>query len=287
MKLGFIGLGIMGESMAENLVKKSGETVYVFDFNPEKVEQLRQMGAIAAKDSRAVVEAADVIFTSVPKAEHVKAVHESVYDVVKPGQIFIDMSTISPYDSMALAKELTTRGAYMLDAPVVKSKQAAIDGMLGIYVGGDFAVFKTVEKYLACIGSSIEYLGANGKGAVMKICHNMLVGEIQNGVNEMMTLAAKFDINWEQFQGAIAIGGAKNFYLETKAKAIGTHDFQTAFSVENMYKDVIIARTLIDEMKLHLPGTEVIMDVYQQAMDAGFGGEDFSASVKVIEKLNK
>jgi 3-hydroxyisobutyrate dehydrogenase len=287
MKLGFIGLGIMGESMAQNLVKKSGETVIVFDFNEQKVEQLVALGAVAAKNSKEVVQQADVIFTSVPKAEHVKAVHESVYDIVRPGQIFIDMSTISPYDSVALANKLSDLGAYMLDAPVVKSKQAAIDGLLGIYVGGKQEIFIKVEKYLACIGSSIEYLGANGKGAVMKICHNMLVGQIQNGVNEMMTLAAKFDVNWEQFQGAIAIGGAKNFYLETKAKAIGTHDFQTAFSVENMYKDVTIARELINEMKLELPGTVTIMDVYQQAMDAGFGGEDFSASVKVIENLNK
>ncbi|MGL5042009.1 MAG: NAD(P)-dependent oxidoreductase [Culicoidibacterales bacterium] len=137
------------------------------------------------------------------------------------------------------------------------------------------------------MGSSIEYLGANGKGSVMKICHNMLVGQIQNGVNEMMTLAAKFDINWEQFQGAIAIGGAKNFYLETKAEAIGTHNFETAFSVENMYKDVTIARNLIAKLDLDLPATAIVMDVYNQAMASGFGSEDFSASIKVIENSNK
>lgn len=282
MKLGFIGLGIMGESMALNLVKKSGLDVYVFDFVAEKVAQLANDGAIAAQSSQEVVKQADIIFTSVPKAEHVKAVHEDVYDAIREGQIFVDMSTIAPKDSVALGTKLQEYGAAFLDAPVVKSKQAAIDGTLGIYVGGPEDIYLKVKPYLEMIGSAVVYMGASGKGLVMKICHNMLVGEIQNGVNEMMLLAKNNGIDWQEFGEAIAIGGGKNFYLETKAEAIGTENFTTAFSIENMYKDVNIATQMIQDQKLNLPGTQLVQEVYQKAMDQKLGSKDFSATYLIV-----
>lgn len=282
MKLGFIGLGIMGESMALNLVKKSKTDVYVFDFVREKVEQLASKGAVAAADAQAVVKNADIIFTSVPKAEHVKAVHESVYEVIKEGQIFVDMSTIAPNDSIALGQTLKNYGALFIDAPVVKSKQAAIDGTLGIYVGGSETAYETAKPYLEMIGSSVVYMGKNGKGLAMKICHNMLVGEIQNGVNEMMLLAKSNGIDWQEFKAAIDIGGGKNFYLETKAEAIGTENFSTAFSIENMYKDVNIAKGMISEKGLNLPGASHIQEIYQKAMDSELGSKDFSATYLVV-----
>lgn len=282
MKLGFIGLGIMGESMALNLVKKSGTEVYVFDFVEEKVQQLAAKGAIAAKSGQEVAEQADIVFTSVPKAAHVKAVHEEIYPVVRKGQIFVDMSTIAPSDSVALGEELAKRGAIFLDAPVVKSKQAAIDGTLGIYVGGPEEAYQVIKPYLEMIGSAVIYMGPNGKGLIMKICHNMLVGEIQNGVNEMMLLANKNGIGWEEFGAAIAIGGGKNFYLETKAQAIGNGDYTTAFSIENMYKDVNIAQEVIAQEGLDLPGAKLVQSVYQKAMDQNLGSEDFAATFKVV-----
>lgn len=285
MNIGFIGLGLMGESMALNLVKKSGKKVYVFDVVSDKVLELQNSGAIGCKSTKEVVENADVIFTSVPKAEHVKQVHESIYDVVREGQIFIDTSTIHPNDSLNLANELKKKKAYMLDAPLVKSKQAAIDGTLGVYVGGDKDIYEKVHPLLSCIGNNIIYMGDNGKGLVMKICHNMLVGQIQNGVNEMLCIAYKNGIDSDTFAKAIAMGGGKNLYLETKAKAIGNMDFTTAFSIENMYKDVFIAQELIKGLGLDLKGSQNVTDVYQKAMDAGFGKEDFSASFKVVSQI--
>lgn len=286
MKLGFIGLGIMGESMAHNLVKKSGLAVYVFDLDEEKVKQLASHGAMATSSSQEVVQHADIIFTSVPKAKHVKLVHESVYEHITKGQIFVDMSTIAPNDSVILADKLREYGAEFLDAPVVKSKQAAIDGTLGIYVGGCKETFQKVKPYLEMMGSSIVYMGTNGKGLIMKICHNMLVGEIQNGVNEMMLLAQKNGIGWETFGEAISIGGGKNFYLETKAKAIGMQDYTTAFSVENMFKDVMIAKELISKQGLELPGAKVVQNIYQEAITEGLGSKDFSATYEVVAKKN-
>jgi 3-hydroxyisobutyrate dehydrogenase len=284
MKIGFIGLGIMGESMAENIVKKSGKEVYVFDFNQSKIDQLVEAGAIAAGSSKEVAEKTDVVITMVPKSEHVKAVHESLYDAVKENQIFIDMSTIEPAVSKQLAEEIHKRGADMIDAPVVKSKPAAISGTLGIYVGGKIETFEKVKDILSCMGSNVIHMGENGTGLVMKMCHNMMVAQIQNGVNETMALAESNGINWEQFATAISYGGGQNFYLDTKASAIGNRDFTTAFSVQNMYKDVHIALSMAKEAGLDFPGMELVTNIYDRAMEEGFGQEDFSATYKVVKK---
>lgn len=274
----------MGGAMSANLVKHSGEEVYVFDFNQDKIDKLVEIGAHGCTSSEEVVKNADVIFTSVPKAEHVKAVHESVYNVIKKGQIFIDMSTISPKDSVALGKKLNEYGAEFLDIPIVKSKQQAIDGTLGIYVGGPESAYKKVIPLLNVLGSDTVYMGDNGKGITMKILHNMLVGEIQNGVNEIMLLAEKNGIDWETFLKAVSIGGANNFYIQTKAEAIGNRKFDTAFSINNMKKDVGIAKDMVEEQDLKLPGVDLVNKIYQQAVDDDLGDEDFSASFKVVEK---
>lgn len=284
MSIGFIGLGIMGGAMSTNLIKHSKQDVYVFDFNKERLAESAKVGGHACKDSAEVVQNSDVIFTSVPKAEHVKAVHEAVYDVIRPGQIFIDMSTIAPKDSIALGKKLNEYGAQFLDVPIVKSKQAAIDGTLGIYVGGPKDAYEKVKPLLEILGENIVYMGANGQGITMKILHNMMVGEIQNGVNEMMVLAEKNGIDWQLFLKAISIGGANNFYIQTKAEAIGKRDFSTAFSIANMKKDVGIAQDLAADAKLNLPGVKLVNNIYHEAMDRDYGNEDFSASFKVVEK---
>lgn len=284
MKIGFIGLGIMGESMAENIVKKSGKEVFVFDFSQEKIDQLVEVGAIAANSSLEVAEIADVVITMVPKSEHVRAVHESLYDAVKENQIFIDMSTIEPAVSRQLAEEIRKRGAFMIDAPVVKSKPAAISGTLGIYVGGDKEIFEKVKDILLCMGNNVINMGDNGSGLVMKMCHNMLVAQIQNGVNETIALAEQNGICWEEFATAISYGGGQNFYLDTKKAAIGNRDFTTAFSVQNMHKDVHIAAELAKDAGFEFPGMQVVQEIYDRAMDAGLGQEDFSATFKVVKK---
>lgn len=284
MKLGFIGLGIMGSAMASNLIQKSGEAVFVYDFDDSKVAAAVELGGKAAKSSLEVVEQAEVIFTSVPTAQQVFAVHASVYDAVVPGQIFVDMSTIAPADSIALGQKLQALGAQFLDVPVVKSKQQAIEGKLGIYVGGSQTAFLRIEPLLHLLGSDVVYMGASGKGITMKILHNMMVGEIQNAVNEMMLLAEKYGIDWQTFQQAIAIGGANNFYVQTKAQNIAERDFKTAFSVDNMAKDVGIAQDLANAAALNLPGVNLVQDIYQEAVAAGFGKLDFASTFEVVAK---
>lgn len=192
------------------------------------------------------------------------------------------MSTIDPAVSVEISEAVRKTGAGFLDAPVVKSKPAAIAGKLGIYVGGDEKTYEAMRPILLYMGENVIRMGDNGKGLVMKICHNALVSQIQNGVNETSTLAAANGIDILTFAEAISYGGGQNFYLDSKKKAIAAEDYTTAFSVENMHKDVHICLDLAEQCGVRMPGEENAAKVYDRAMEAGLGKEDFCASVKVV-----
>ncbi|CAH2602161.1 NAD(P)-dependent oxidoreductase [Rhodovastum atsumiense] len=287
MKIGFIGLGLMGEAMSRNLVAKSGHTVQVFDVDRAKVDHLVAHGAEAAGSVREVGAACDVVFSMVPKSEHVEAVYADLLTVARAGQVLVDISTIAPDVSAALAARVAATGAVMLDAPVVKSRPAAIAGTLGFYVGGDAGAFAQVRPLLECMGSKIIHLGANGTGLVMKLCHNVLVAEIQNGVNEILTVAQHFGIPLDSFAEAVSYGGATNFYLTSKLDTLRREDFTPAFSAENMHKDIGYFRQMTGPAGLKLPGVEAAAAVYAHAMATGLGGQDFSVTRKAVEDMSR
>lgn len=287
MKIGFIGLGMMGESLSFNIMKKLNCDLYVFDVFKDKVNLLVSQGAIGCESSFEVAEKSDVIITMVPKNEHVIQIHNDLYKAVRKNQLYIDMSTISPNVSIELAKKIKDLGAKMIDAPVVKSKPAAVNGTLGVFVGGDYEDYERALPILKCVGQEITYLGKNGTGATMKLIHNMLVGIIQNGVNEMLLLAEEFNINPDDFVKAISSGGGQNLYLDKKGKNISERNFKTAFSLENMHKDMHLVEDLVKSKNLNLPSVKHIVDIFDQAMKNGYGKEDFSASFKVVEAISK
>jgi 3-hydroxyisobutyrate dehydrogenase len=282
MKIGFVGLGIMGESMCENIVKKHDDKVYVFDFVKEKVEKLVAVGAVACGSSKEVAENVDVFITMVPKSEHSRSVYEEILPVLGAGKTCIDMSTIDPSVSVEISEKVKATGAEFIDAPVVKSKPAAIAGKLGIYVGGTQEAYEAMRPILLYMGENVIRMGDNGKGLVMKICHNALVSQIQNGVNETMTLAAKNGIDIPLYAEAISYGGAGNWYLDSKKDVLAKEDFTTAFSIENEHKDVHICLNLAKECGVKMPGEENAVRVYDKAMEMGIGKEDFSATIKVV-----
>lgn len=282
MRIGFIGLGLMGEPMSSNIIKKLENEVLVFDIDSEKVKKMETLGATGATSIKEIGEKADVIISMVPKSEHVQSVYQQLLEVARANQIFIDMSTIDPKVSINLAKQIAEKGAVMLDAPVVKSVPAAEAGVLGIYVGGEQETYNSIKFILECMGNNIIHLGDNGSGLVMKLCHNTLVSQIQNGVNEMITLSQRNGIPTEDFIKAISYGGGQNFYLDGKGKAIMDNNFATAFSVENMHKDVHLTGNLLDELGLNLPGVRIVQGIYDEAINRGYGKEDFCATIKVV-----
>ncbi|MDO4415704.1 MAG: NAD(P)-dependent oxidoreductase [Erysipelotrichaceae bacterium] len=282
MKIGFIGLGIMGSAMCANIIRKHDDEVYVFDALKEKTDLLVKEGGIGCTSAKEVAEKADLIITMVPKSAHVEAVKEEILEVLDETKIWIDMSTIDPDVSVKISEEVKKTGAAFLDAPVVKSRPAAEAGKLGIYVGCEEKDYEKVLPVLSYMGENIIRMGDNGKGLVMKICHNALVSQIQNGVNETSSLAAKNGIDILTFAKAISYGGGQNFYLDSKKDVIAREDFTTAFSIANMHKDVHICLDLAKQSNLDMPGEANAARVYDEAMEKGYGNEDFSATVKVV-----
>lgn len=284
MTIGYIGLGIMGESMSENIVKKHKDSVYVFDFVTEKVELLASKGAIPCANAVELAAKADVIISMVPKSEHSKAVYTEILSELNDTKTCVDMSTIDPSASVEIAKMVKATGAAFIDAPVVKSKPAAIAGVLGIYVGGEKETYEAMKDILLYMGNNVIHMGDNGSGLVMKICHNALVSQIQNGVNETMTLAQANGISVENYTTAISYGGGQNFYLDGKSAPIAAEDYTTAFSVENMSKDVNICMDLAKECGVSMPGEAVAKMVYDRSLDLGYAKEDFCATIKAVRE---
>ena len=282
MKIGFVGLGIMGESMCENIIKKHDDQVFVFDVVKEKTEKLAALGGVPCESAKEVAANADVFITMVPRSEHARSVYEEILPVLCAGKTCIDMSTIDPAVSVELSEKVKKTGAEFIDAPVVKSKPAAIAGKLGIYVGGSEAAYEAMRPILLYMGENVIRMGGNGKGLVMKICHNALVSQIQNGVNETATLAKLNGIDILAYAQAISYGGAGNWYLDSKKDVIAKEDFTTAFSVENEHKDVHICLNLAKECGFRMPGEENAARVYDKALEMGLGREDFSATIKVV-----
>ena len=275
----------MGESMCERVITAGGHQPVVYDTQPGAVAKLVARGAKGAASAAEVGRQSTHIILMVPNSEHVTAVVEELLPVLAPGTVVIDMSTIAPAVSIGLAQKVAQTGSVMLDAPVVKSKPAAISGDLGILVGGDAGTFEAVLPLLRCMGKNVIRMGGNGAGLAMKLCHNMLVANIQNGVHEMLTLAEACGLAFDDTVKAISYGGGQNFYLDSKAATLQARDFAPKFPFRHMQKDLTLAGSLVASHGLELGGLAVAQRVYEQGTALGLGGEDFSAALKVVAQM--
>lgn len=276
MKIAFIGLGIMGMPMATNVAKQFD----LIGFDIVKKEAPFPF----ASSYKECADYADVIISMVPKNEHFKSLVKEMKPLMRKGQIWIDMSTIAPATALEMKKELDEVGVQLCDAPVVKSQPAAVKGELGIYFGGSEELFEKVKPILLCMGKNVIRMGENGKGLEMKIIHNALVGQIQNGVNEILGLADKIGLDLHEVVTALGYGGAQCFYLDTKANNIMNHNYPTAFSVENMNKDVHFAKEIADSVNAEVPSLRNVVKVYEKAMEEGLAKNDFSNTYEVVNK---
>lgn len=288
MKIGFIGLGIMGRPMAKNLIK-AGYSLTVYD-KFAKPDELVALGAKAASSNREVASVSDVVITMLPNSPHVKEAvlgPAGVLEGARSGLILVDMSSIAPGASREINEEVAKKGVAMLDAPVSGGEPKAVDGTLSIMVGGERATFDAVEAILCKMGSAVTFVGPIGAGNVTKLANQIVVALNIAAVSEAFTLATKAGVDPEAVFNAIKGGLAGSTVMNAKAPMMLDGNFKPGFRIELHIKDLQNALDTAHATGTPIPLTAVVMEILQGLKTDGEGASDHSAIVKYYEKLAK
>ena len=287
MKVGFIGLGIMGRPMALNLLK-GGHAVTVWARRADSMAPLLDAGATGAADAAAVAGDVDVVFSMVADAADVEQVAlgpRGVADGARPGLIYVDMSTIAPAAAQSIAARLAERGVSMLDAPVSGGEVGAINGALTIMVGGDEAAFGTVAPLFVCMGKAATLIGASGAGQVAKACNQILTGLGVMAVAEAFNFARKSGVDAARVREALLGGFAYSRILENHGQRMLDRNFRPGFKSWMHQKDLRIVMNEAHRMGLALPSAAAAAQMLNAMVGQGLGEEDSIAMLKVIEGL--
>lgn len=287
MKIGFIGLGIMGKPMAKNLLK-AGYPVVVYDIVTEAVKELVQAGAEQGASSADVASKSEVIITMLPNSPHVKEVvlgKDGVLEGVKPGTILVDMSSIAPLASKEISEKAAEKGVVMLDAPVSGGEPKAIDGTLSIMVGGPEDAFKKVEEILKKMGASVVHIGDIGSGNITKLANQIIVALNIAAMSEAMVLATKAGVDPEKVFEAIRGGLAGSTVLNAKVPLVLQRNFKPGFRIELHIKDLMNALETGHEIGVPLPLTSQVMETMQALKVDGKAKDDHGGLIQYYEKL--
>jgi 2-hydroxy-3-oxopropionate reductase len=288
-KVGFIGLGIMGKPMAKNLMQ-AGYELAVHNRSPEKTQELAREGATAAESPREVAGQSDIIITMLPDSPDVREIligEGGVLEGIEEGALVVDMSTISPVVTEELAAAIGEKGASMLDAPVSGGDVGAIEGTLSIMVGGSEANFERAKPLFEVMGKTVTHVGPTGAGQVTKAC-NQIVGALTiEAVSEALVLGSKGGVAPEKILDVLSGGLAYNKIMEVKREKLLSHAFDPGFRAELHHKDLGIALAAGREYGVALPVTAIVDQMLLSMKRKGWGGEDHSALLKVIEDLSQ
>ena len=266
--IGFIGLGIMGRPMAENLMEAGYELV-VHNRSPEKAEELAKEGnATAAGSPREVAQACDVVITMLPDSPDVEAV----------------VSTISPVVTEELSEKVREKGASMLDAPVSGGDVGAIEGALSIMVGGTEEDFERARPLFDVMGKVATHVGPTGAGQVVKACNQIVVALNIEAVSEALVLGSKAGVAPEKLVEALSGGLAGSAVMEGKKEKFFSHDFEPGFRIELHHKDLGIALAAGREYGVALPVTAIVDQMLEASRAKGRGDRDHSALLTLLEE---
>jgi 2-hydroxy-3-oxopropionate reductase len=289
MKIGFIGLGIMGKPMAKNLLK-AGYSLVVNDINPAPVMELVAAGAEAASSAKEVAQKTEVLITMLPNSPHVKAAvmgPNGVLEGAKPGMIIVDMSSIAPLAAKEVAAKAAEKGVEMLDAPVSGGEPKAIDGTLSIMVGGKKEIFEKCQGFLDKMGTSVVLCGDIGAGNMTKLANQIIVALNIAAMSEALVLGAKAGVDPETIFKAIRGGLAGSTVLEAKVPMVLGGNFKPGFRIELHIKDLANALDTAHELGVPLLLTSQVMEIMQALKVDGKAGNDHAGVVQFYEKLAK
>lgn len=278
MKVGFIGLGIMGKPMAANLLK-AGINLHVHNRSKHAVEELKKMGATPMSSPAEVAENTDVVILMLPDSPDVEKVIAGPSGIIEAsidGKIIIDMSSINPVTSQQMSEQLKEKGAYLLDAPVSGGEAGAIEGKLAIMVGGPKQKFEQVKPILEKMGASINRVGEVGSGNSVKLMNQMMVAIHIASLSEAVAFGEKAGINpliaFEAIRGGLA--GSK--VMEMKIGNLAEQTFKPGFRMELHAKDLRNAVSMAQEIGAETPLSQQMLEWLEELSEKGFAGEDHS-----------
>ena len=285
LKVGYIGLGIMGKSIARNILK-AGFPLVVYNRSQAAVDELAAEGAKRAGSPAEVANQVDIVFTNLPDSPDVELVALGEHGIIKgahPGLIFVDNSTIKPAVSRKIATVLATKGVLALDAPVSGGDIGARDGTLAIMVGGRTDALEAARPVLAVTGKTITHVGEAGAGQIAKAANQIMVAAQMVAMAELLVFAKKAGADPQKVVSAIKSGAAQCWTLDVKPPRIFAGNRNPGFKASMQAKDLNIVMETAREYGIPLPSSAVDMQLYNTMLQNGWGGLDNSAVLNVIE----
>lgn len=288
MKIGFIGLGIMGKPMAKNLLK-AGYEVCVNDFKQEAIDELVAAGATSAANNADVAKNVEVVITMVPNSPNVRSAlldENGIIDGATKDTVIIDMSSIDPVESKKISAELKEKkGIEMLDCPVSGGEPKAIDGTLSIMCGGKKEIFDKYKELLEAMGSSVVYVGEIGSGNVAKLANQMVVAANIGICAEAMTFAKKMGTDPELVYQAIRGGLAGSTVMDAKVPMMLEGNYNPGFRIDLHIKDLNNALNASHAINMPVPMTAHMMEVMQELKNHDEGSCDHDDIIRYYERM--
>lgn len=287
-RVGYIGLGLMGESIARNLLK-AGYPLRVHNRSQAVVERLVGEGAEPAHSPREIAQESDVVFTNLPDSPDVEAValgEDGIIAGCREGMIFIDNSTIKPETARTIARALGEVGVAALDAPVSGGDVGAKAGTLAIMVGGPKTAFDQALPIFEAMGKTITYVGESGAGQVAKACNQIMVAAQMVAMGELLILARKSGVDPRKVIDAIRGGAAQCWTLDVKPERLFDGVRDPGFKAHMMHKDLGIVLDSGRSFGVSMPGTAVNMQLFEAMLQMGMEDLDNSGVIGVIESLS-
>jgi 3-hydroxyisobutyrate dehydrogenase len=288
-KIGFIGVGTMGNPMGLNLMK-AGYALTVYDLNPKSLREFQEKGAGIGNSAREVAGKSDVVITMVPNSGDVENVilgKDGAIEGLKSGAMVIDMSTIDPSVSRKISKVLAAKKIPMLDAPVSGGQMGAVAGTLAIMVGGDEEIYNKCLPILQAMGKKIYYCGPSGNGEIVKIVNNLMAGIIRMASAEALSLGVKAGVPLKTIYDVLneSSGQTRSVQVYSAAKTF-KGDYEPGFAAELMHKDLGLALNLGKEERVPLPLGALSHQIFTQLLAVGLGKKDTGVIFKVMEDLH-
>ncbi|RLQ92927.1 NAD(P)-dependent oxidoreductase [Planomicrobium sp. Y74] len=288
MKIGFIGTGVMGNSLVKHLLEE-GHEVSIYTRTSSKAQNLLEAGAKWQDSPKLVAADSEVIFTMVGYPSDVKEIYfgdEGIINNAKEGTVLVDMTTSKPELARAIFKAALQKGLAALDAPVSGGDIGARNGLLSIMVGGEKSTFKQVQPLLDLFGGNIVYQGPAGSGQHTKMCNQIIIASNMMGVSESLIYALKAGLDPENVLLSISSGAAGSWSLSNLAPKMISRNFEPGFYIKHFIKDMRIATEEAEAMGLELPALQLSLRLFESLSEKGYQDKGTQALIVQYEDSN-